>query len=108
MATTDPATRIRIIGPDDMPPTNRSCPCEHWMGTALIYDNGTVDPPGVGLLDGTPDPDTGLDDRTLYFPPNPVRPVGVLRIQWWGHHREQVLAAVQRRYHDELAKRERS
>ena len=82
------------------------CQREHWIATARVYDDGTLIEPTVGVLDGEPDPDTGLDDRSHYFLPNPAREVGFLRITFWGHDRDVVLAAVRERFDAEQRKQE--
>lgn len=102
MTSPDISSRMRILGPDERIGRNRSCPQQHWIATARIYADGTDDPPHVAPMDGTPCPDTGLDDRSHYFGDDPA----FLRITWWGHDRDQVRAVVQQRYDAELAKRD--
>ena len=82
------------------------CELQHWIAAARVYDDGTLIEPTVGVLDGEPDPDTGLDDRSHYFLPNPAREVGFLRITFWGHDRDVVLAAVRERFETEQRKQE--
>jgi hypothetical protein len=75
------------------------CEREHWIGQARVYDNGDRMEPRILPMDGTPAGDPDCGDRTHYFPPNPDRgEVGFLRITFWGHDHDAVLAAVTDRY----------
>jgi hypothetical protein len=74
------------------------CQRDHWIGQAKIYDDGRRDEPAVHPVDQLAD-HGDLDDHSHYFPANPpVRPGGVLRITYWGHDPNAVLAAVTERY----------
>jgi hypothetical protein len=74
------------------------CTRLHWIGQAEVYDDGRRIGPSVRALEGRLAEHGELDDRCHYFAANEYRPVGVLRVTFWGHDRDAVLAAVQERY----------
>jgi hypothetical protein len=82
-----------------------SCQRDHWIGQARIYDDGRVDEPRLLPLAGRIAGDPDVADRTIYFGPQFAAGrwwTGMLRIMFWGHDRDRVLAATRQRFTAEL------
>lgn len=75
--------------------------CQRWVAYARLYDNGSVSPPYAEPIGWSAYDDDGLLDRTEHRGSYG----GYLRICYWGHSEQTVLAAAQARLDEDLAQR---